>query len=51
MRGLDPVPFHIWGAHIGRETCRNIEAAGFRVLEAASLSLDIVKRIEAVNPD
>lgn len=31
MRWLDPVPFHIWGAHINRETVNNVNAAGFNV--------------------
>lgn len=51
MRWLDPVPFHIWGAHIDRETVNSVKAAGFKVNEATNLSLDTVKRIEAVNPD
>lgn len=48
MRFLDPIPFHIWGAHIDRDTVGNVRAAGFRQIQVQDLSLDIVKRIEAV---
>ena len=47
MRWLDPLPFHIWGAHIDRETDRAVAAAGFELVECEDLSLDVVKRIQA----
>jgi hypothetical protein len=50
MRRLDPLPYHLWGAHLNRETVRSVTAAGFVHVEAADLSLDIVKRIAAQAP-
>lgn len=53
MRWFDLVPYHLWGAHIDRETVKNVRKAGFAKVIATDLSLDIVKRIEAtkVNKD
>lgn len=51
MRWLDPIPFHLWGAHINRETVRTVRAAGFVDLVETNLSLDVVRRIEAAAPD
>lgn len=50
MRWLDPIPFHIWGAHLDRETVRNVHLAGYSDVRAVDLSLDIVKRIDARAP-
>jgi phosphatidylethanolamine/phosphatidyl-N-methylethanolamine N-methyltransferase len=50
MKWLDPIPFHIWGAHIDRDTVDNVRHAGFVNVADSNLSLDIVKRIEAVVP-
>jgi phosphatidylethanolamine/phosphatidyl-N-methylethanolamine N-methyltransferase len=47
MRWFDFVPYHLWGAHINRETVNNVREAGFTEVVATDLSLDIVKRIEA----
>lgn len=50
MRWFDPVPFHIWGAHIDRDTVEHTRQAGFAGLSVTDLSFDIVKRIEATAP-
>jgi hypothetical protein len=50
MRFLDPIPFHVWGAHIDRDTVGNVRQAGFVDVVDTDLSLDVVKRIEAVAP-
>jgi len=50
MRRLDPLPHHLWGAHLNRETVQNVRAAGFTEVRATDLSFDIVKRIEARAP-
>lgn len=50
MRWFDPVPFHIWGAHIDRDTVRNVRTAGFVDVESRNKSLDIVKLIAARAP-
>lgn len=50
MRWVDPIPFHIWGAHIDRKTVDDVEAAGFTDIESEPLALDIVKIIVAHNP-
>lgn len=47
MRWLDPIPYHIWGAHIDRDTVANVRKAGFRVVESHDKSLDIVKLVVA----
>lgn len=46
MRWLDPIPFHLWGAHIDRDTVDSVRAAGFRILEERNLMLDVIKMIE-----
>ena len=51
MRWLDPIPVHLWGAHINRETVGTVRASGFVNLVETDLSLDIVKRIEANAPE
>lgn len=53
MRWFDFVPYHLWGAHIDRETVNNVRKAGFAEVVATNLSLDMVKRIEAtkINED
>ncbi len=51
MRWLDPIPFHIWGAHIDRDTVDNVRRAGLVDVVETNLSVDIVKRIEATTPD
>jgi len=50
MRWLDPIPFHVWGAHIDRDTVENVGSAGFAEVRDTNLSLDVVKRIEAIAP-
>jgi SAM-dependent methyltransferase len=50
MRRLDPLPYHLWGAHLNRETVQNVRTAGFADVRATDLSFDIVKRIEARAP-
>lgn len=47
MQWLDPIPLHIWGAHIDRDTVDNVRRAGFIDVADTNLSLDVVKRIEA----
>ncbi|MBZ0270898.1 methyltransferase domain-containing protein [bacterium] len=49
MRWLDPIPFHIWGAHIDRETVSNVHAAGFTDIDVKKRSLDIVLEITAAD--
>lgn len=51
MRALDPLPYHLYGAHLNRETVQNVRTAGFVEVNAVNLSLDVVKRIEARTPD
>jgi ubiquinone/menaquinone biosynthesis C-methylase UbiE len=50
MRWLDPIPFHLSGAHIDRETVHHVEASGFADVEDEDLALDVVKRIAARAP-
>ncbi|HVZ34173.1 MAG TPA: MFS transporter, partial [Polyangiaceae bacterium] len=50
MGWLDPVPFHLWGAHINRDTVANVRAAGFTHIETVNVALDIVKQISARSP-
>lgn len=50
MRWLDPIPVHIWGAHIDRETVDNVHSAGFEEVVAQNMSIDIVKSISARAP-
>ena len=50
MRWLDPIPYHISGAHIDRDTVDNVRRAGFVDVIDRNLSLDVVKRIEARAP-
>jgi ubiquinone/menaquinone biosynthesis C-methylase UbiE len=50
MRWFDPIPFHIWGAHIDRDTVANVRAAGFAEVDSRDKSLDIVKLITARAP-
>ncbi len=50
MKWLDPLPFHIWGAHLDRDTVHNVRSAGFEQVTDVDLSLDVVKRIEARVP-
>ena len=47
MQWIDPIPLHIWGAHIDRDTVDNVRRAGFVDVTDTNLSLDVVKRIEA----
>lgn len=51
MQWLDPIPFHIWGAHIDRDTVDNVRRAGFVDVADTDLSFDIVKHIEARAPN
>jgi len=48
MQWLDPLPHHLWGAQLNRET---VETAGFAVISAETLSLDVVKHIAVRAPD
>ena len=50
MRWIDPLPFHLWGAHINRETVVTIQSAGFVDVQAVNVSLDVIKRIGARAP-
>ena len=50
MRFLDPIPFHMWGAHIARETVKVVNEAGFVDQATENKSLDVVKLIEAKAP-
>ena len=45
MRWFDPIPFHLWGAHIDRNTVSNVRSAGFADVESRNKSLDVVKLI------
>jgi hypothetical protein len=47
---LNPVTVRMSGTNINRETVRNVELAGFQILEVHDLFLDIVKLIIA-EPD
>lgn len=51
MRKLDAIPYHVWGAHINRETVLNLRAAEFARVGNVNLLSDIVKRIEAYAPN
>ena len=44
---LNPLPVHIYGANINRETVVNLKKAGFQHIEERDLWLDIVKLIKA----
>ena len=50
MRWLDPIPFHLWGAHINRDTVETVRAAGFVVTQERDLMMDVVKYVEATVP-
>jgi hypothetical protein len=50
MRWLDPIPFHLWGAHINRDTMETVRAAGFVVTEERDLMMDVVKLVDATVP-
>jgi ubiquinone/menaquinone biosynthesis C-methylase UbiE len=50
MRWLDPIPFHLWGAHIDRDTVTTVRDAGFAEIMTTNLWGDVVKRIEARAP-
>lgn len=47
MRWFDFLSYHLWGAHIDRQTVQNVRKAGFVDVAATDLALDVVKRIEA----
>ncbi len=46
---LNPIPVHVYGANINRETVDNLRQAGFKHIEVTDLWLDIVKLIVATN--
>ncbi len=48
---LNPLTVRVSGTNVNRETVRNVELAGFRVLEVHQLFLDIVKLIIAEPTD
>lgn len=50
MRLLDPIPTHLWGAHINRDTVNAVRSAGFVDVVEHDLALDVVKRIDARAP-
>lgn len=50
MNWADPIPFHLWGAHINRDTLENVRVAGFSDIQSHNRSLDIVKLIIAGAP-
>ena len=43
MKVFDWIPFHVWGAHINRDTIVNLEKAGFHIVREENLFLDVVK--------
>lgn len=50
MHWLAPIPVHLWGAHIDRETVNTVRAAGFSEIKTTNLWGDVVRRIEARVP-
>jgi len=50
MRRSDALPFHLWGAHIDRDTASNVREAGFGCITVHPRWLDIVVIIEAERP-
>jgi SAM-dependent methyltransferase len=50
MRWLDPLPAHLWGAHIDRPTAQHVEAAGFERIQIDNRLLDVVQLIDARAP-
>ncbi len=50
MRWFDFLPYHLWGAHINRETVKNVHQAEFEKVVDTDLSLDMIKFIEARSP-
>jgi ubiquinone/menaquinone biosynthesis C-methylase UbiE len=50
MKLADPLPLHIWGAHIDRDTVANVRAAGLGPLEVHPRLLDIFVQIRASVP-
>ncbi len=50
MNFFDAIPFHLWGAHINRNTVRSVELAGFTGIGDENLALDVVKYIRAEAP-
>ena len=51
MQWLDPIPFHLWGAHINRDTLATVRGGGFLEVTDTNLWGDVVKRIEARAPE
>ena len=49
MDVLNPIPVHLYGANINRETVDNIKQAGFTHIEVQNLWFDIVKLITIKN--
>jgi len=49
MDFMNPIPVHIYGANINRETVENLKKADFRNIEVRDLWLDIVKLIVIKN--
>lgn len=45
MDVLNPVPVHLYGANINRNTIQNLQSAGFRDIRVSDLWLDIMKKI------
>lgn len=45
MDVLNPVPVHVYGANINRETVKNLRRAGFHNIDVSDLWLDIMKKI------
>jgi hypothetical protein len=46
---LNPVPFHLYGANINRDTVDNLRKAGFKNIFVEDLWLDILKLITIRN--
>lgn len=46
---INPIPLHIYGANINRETEKNLQKAGFRNIRVKDLWLDILKLIVIKN--
>lgn len=47
MRWLDVVPLNIWGAHIDRDTAKNVQAAGFSDVQVAHRAARLVILLRA----
>ena len=46
---LNPIPLHLYGANINRDTLANLRKAGFTDIQVTDLWLDIFKKIIIIN--